>query len=47
MAAIYIYMQTPGSLEVLTIGRLSVENNVGEFVYNPTHVEAGGWVPDL
>lgn len=46
MAAIYIYMQTPGSLEVLTIGRLSVENNVGEFVYNPTHVEAGGWVPD-
>lgn len=46
MTVIYLYMQMPGSLEVRTIGRLSVENNVGEFVYNPAHVEAGGWVPD-
>ncbi|MBK5002277.1 type II toxin-antitoxin system HipA family toxin [Pseudomonas sp. S31] len=46
MTAIYLYMQMPDSLEVSTIGRLSVENNVGEFVYNPAHVEAGGWVAD-
>ncbi|WP_205300670.1 HipA N-terminal domain-containing protein [Pantoea sp. Ap-967] len=46
MTTIYLYMQMPDSLEVATIGRLSVENNIGEFVYNPTHVDAGGWVPD-
>lgn len=46
MTVIYLYMQMPDSLEVSTIGRLSVENNVGEFVYNPAHVAAGGWVPD-
>ncbi|MDH0732927.1 type II toxin-antitoxin system HipA family toxin [Pseudomonas sichuanensis] len=46
MTVIYLYMQMPDSLEVATIGRLSVENNVGEFVYSPAHVKAGGWVPD-
>lgn len=46
MATAYIYMQLPDSLEVTTIGRLQVQNGVGEFVYSPAYVKAGGWVPD-
>lgn len=46
MATVYLYMQLPGSLEVTTIGRLQVQNDVGEFVYSPAHVKANEWVPD-
>ncbi|WP_312936405.1 type II toxin-antitoxin system HipA family toxin [Pseudomonas sp.] len=46
MTVIYLYMQLPDSLEVTTIGRLNVVNDIGEFVYSPSHVKAGGWVPD-
>ncbi|OLS61938.1 type II toxin-antitoxin system HipA family toxin [Pseudomonas putida] len=46
MASVYIYMQVPNSDEVTTLGRLDVNNGVGQFVYSPAWVEAGGWVPD-
>lgn len=46
MASLYIYMQHPGSHEVVTLGRVTVENGIGSFVYNPAYCETGGWVPD-
>ncbi|MFT0868024.1 type II toxin-antitoxin system HipA family toxin [Pseudomonas sp. CAM1A] len=46
MVSLYIYMQQPDSKEVVTLGRLTVENRIGEFVYNPSYYKAGGWVPD-
>ncbi|MFJ4110712.1 type II toxin-antitoxin system HipA family toxin [Pseudomonas sp. NPDC089758] len=46
MPSLYIYIQQPGSLEVTTLGRLTVEKGVGEFVYSPDYYKAGGWVPD-
>lgn len=46
MTSVYVYMQIPGSGEITTVGRLTVLNAVGEFVYNPDHVKTGGWVPD-
>lgn len=46
MATLYLYIQLPGSLEVVTLGRLRVQERVGEFVYSPAYVKAGGWVPD-
>lgn len=46
MASVYIYMQIPGSDDVNTLGRLEVRNGIGEFVYSPAWVNAGGWVPD-
>lgn len=46
MAAVYVYMQLPGSEEVETLGRLEVSGGIGEFVYSPSWVKAGGWVPD-
>ncbi|MDF0729130.1 type II toxin-antitoxin system HipA family toxin [Pseudomonas entomophila] len=46
MASLYIYMQVPDSLAVITLGRVNVEKGIGEFVYNPDYVKSGGWVPD-
>lgn len=46
MASVYLYMQAPGSNEVITLGRLDVKNGIGEFVYSPDWVAVKGWVPD-
>ncbi|NBA97165.1 type II toxin-antitoxin system HipA family toxin [Pseudomonas sp. R5(2019)] len=46
MSRVYVYMQMPESLEVVTLGRLDSRAGVGEFVYNPEYVDQGGWVPD-
>lgn len=46
MTRAYIYMQPPGETELVTLGRLEVKGGVGEFVYNPEHVQRKGWVPD-
>lgn len=46
MTTVYLYMQLPDSLEVTTMGRLRVQDGVGEFVYSPSYVATGGWVPD-
>lgn len=46
MRRVYVYMQLPGSLETVTLGRLDTRAGTGEFVYNPDYVAQGGWVPD-
>lgn len=46
MTRAYIYMQLPGTTELVTLGRLVVQDGVGEFVYSPDHVERKRWVPD-
>ena len=42
--SIYIYAQKPDALEFETLGRLTVENGEGEWVYSPIY--EGPWVPD-
>lgn len=42
--AIYIYTQRPEDLEFQTLGRLTVENGVGQWIYSPNY--KGSWVPD-
>lgn len=42
--AIYIYAQRPEDLEFQTLGRLTVENGVGQWIYSPNYT--GPWVPD-
>ncbi|POA22384.1 type II toxin-antitoxin system HipA family toxin [Pseudomonas sp. FW300-N1A1] len=46
MSRAYIYMEHPETGEVLTLGRLSISNGHGEFVYDPEYVATQGWVPD-
>ncbi|MFB4393024.1 MULTISPECIES: type II toxin-antitoxin system HipA family toxin [unclassified Pseudomonas] len=46
MASLYLYMQQPDSLEVITLGRLTVIKGIGEFIYSPAYVKSRGWVPD-
>lgn len=46
MPKAYIYMEHPDTGEVLTLGRLSISNGVGEFAYDPEYVATRGWVPD-
>lgn len=46
MARLYLYMQLPESLEVVTLGRLDIEKGIGAWRYSPEHVDASGWVPD-
>lgn len=46
MSRAYIYMEHPHTGELLTLGRLTLNGKVGEFVYAPDHVERGDWVPD-
>jgi len=46
MTRAYIYMQSTGETELVTLGRLVVKGGVGEFVYNPDHMKRKGWVPD-
>lgn len=47
MPGAYIYMEHPGSGEVLTLGRLTLQHNKpGEFIYSPAAIEAKVWVPD-
>lgn len=42
--SIYIYAQQPGALEFETLGKLTVENGEGEWIYSPLY--NGAWVPD-
>lgn len=46
MSRAYIYMQPPGEASLVTLGRLEVRGEVGEFIYNPEYVKQKGWVPD-
>ncbi|WHS60083.1 type II toxin-antitoxin system HipA family toxin [Pseudomonas sp. G2-4] len=46
MSRAYIYMEDPESTEILTLGRLSIDNGRGEFVYDPDYVANRKWVPD-
>ncbi len=46
MTRAYIYMQLSGTTELVTLGRLVVQDGVGEFVFSPDHVERKRWVPD-
>lgn len=46
MSRAYIYMEHPETGAALTLGRLTLNGKMGEFVYAPDHVERGGWVPD-
>ncbi|UZE17719.1 type II toxin-antitoxin system HipA family toxin [Pseudomonas sp. B21-054] len=46
MSRAYIYMEDPESTEILTLGRLSIDNGRGEFVYDPDYVASHKWVPD-
>ncbi|MFW2044166.1 type II toxin-antitoxin system HipA family toxin [Acinetobacter sp. ULE_I001] len=41
---VYIYAQRPEDLEFQTLGRLTVENGVGQWIYSPNY--KGTWVPD-
>lgn len=41
---IYVYAQRPEDLEFQTLGRLTVENGIGQWVYSPNY--RGPWVPD-
>lgn len=41
---IYLYIQIPDSTEFETLGRLTVNNDKGEFIYNPSYSLT--WVPD-
>lgn len=46
MSRAYIYVKDLESTEVLTLGRLSIDNGRGEFVYDPDYVANRKWVPD-
>lgn len=46
MSRAYIYMEHPETGMTVTLGRLTVNQGVGEFVYDPEYVATGGWVPD-
>lgn len=46
MSRAYLYMDDPETGELVTLGRLGLKGNVGEFVYAPELVKRGGWVPD-
>lgn len=46
MARAYIYLEDPETGEVFTLGRLSIEGERGEFVYDPDYVANRKWVPD-
>lgn len=46
MSRAYIYMQHPETGTVATLGRLTLQGNVGEFVYAPDAVKKRSWVPD-
>ncbi|MFJ4373620.1 type II toxin-antitoxin system HipA family toxin [Pseudomonas japonica] len=47
MPSAYIYMEHPDTAEVLTLGKLTLQQNrPGEFVYSPAALEARVWVPD-
>ena len=41
---IYVYIQSPEDLEFQTLGRLTVDNGVGQWIYSPNY--NGRWVPD-
>ena len=41
---IYVYIQQPENLKFETLGRLTVENNKGHWIYSPAYT--GTWVPD-
>ncbi|MEB0077774.1 hypothetical protein QN386_17460 [Pseudomonas sp. CCI3.2] len=44
MSRAYIYMEHPVTRELLTLGRLTLQGKVGEFIYAPDYVARGGWV---
>lgn len=46
MSRAYLYMDDPETGELVTLGRLGLKGNIGEFVYAPELVRRGGWVPD-
>jgi serine/threonine-protein kinase HipA len=46
MSRAYIYVEDPETGEVHTLGRLSIENGQGEFIYDPDYVAGHVWVPD-
>jgi hypothetical protein len=46
MSRAYLYMEHLETGELVTLGRLSLKGNTGEFLYAPDWVERGGWVPD-
>lgn len=46
MPRAYIYMDHPETGERVTLGRLTLNGNCGEFLYAPELVKRGGWVPD-
>lgn len=46
MPKAYIYVEDPETGEVHTLGRLSIENGQGEFIYDPDYVAGHVWVPD-
>ncbi|MFZ4965094.1 type II toxin-antitoxin system HipA family toxin [Pseudomonas gingeri] len=46
MSRAYIYMEHPQTGEVVTLGRLTLQGKVGEFLYAPDYVASNGWVPD-
>lgn len=46
MSRAYIYMEHPQSGELVTLGRLTLQGDVGEFMYAPDLVDQNGWVPD-
>lgn len=46
MPRAYIYMDHPETGELLTLGRLALNGNIGEFLYAPELVKRGVWVPD-
>lgn len=41
---IYLYIQAPDTTEFVVLGRLTVANDKGEFIYNPSYPI--NWVPD-
>lgn len=41
---IYVYVQSPDDLEFQTLGRLTVDNGIGQWIYSPNY--RGKWVPD-
>ncbi len=46
MSRAYLYMEHPQAGEVLTLGRLTLQGKVGEFLYAPDYVASKGWGPD-
>jgi len=46
MSRAYIYMAHPQTGEVITLGRLTLQGKVGEFLYAPDYVASNGWIPD-